>query len=552
MKSIFKLSAMLLAATFMVSCSQDEESEVISSEQDNTLTVAVTANDFQSDAPETRITEDNYVTTFTADKDKIGIYAISVDEDRKVHIQNVPLTMKADGNWQGSKPVYYYKNADYIAYYPYTEELDAVSVTSEKDIVTYFAAKLTNEQSTKDAYVNADLMSAKIESVNVSPKGTLNFAFTHQFSMIEVTIPIRSYKTGDKVDAYEYSAPLKIELSVNGIEYMPYAIAKGTYRCIVTPTAAEKVIGLEGVFYDGETPVVFAKSGFTLASNNYKKLNVIYTYENYNPIRSLEVGDYYYADGSIYPKELSNPPLSGCIGLIFSTSTSNADRAVGWKNGYVMALNDTDEDATTTIDTKDLNKGYTWGVNTDVFTGLTSFTASNNAECEALLTHMDGLSDTQAILSFITEKGTAVSEYSQVLQQIEQYTVAVPTPEGLTSGWYVPSMGQLAAIINNLGVTTDDPAKSFNKNNCTFFDQNNGALEAMSHLSKVLKTAGGLFYHKPLPTDGNWYGYRWWTSTASGKVSNMWAIDMNNGKYLLYDCDKSTTWAMHIRPVLAF
>lgn len=44
----------------------------------------------------------------------------------------------------------------------------------------------------------------------------------------------------------------------------------------------------------------------------------------------------------------------------------------------------------------------------------------------------------------------------------KNYAVSIPKT---TSGWYLPSMGQLALVINNLGVTDD--SKKFTAQNCS-------------------------------------------------------------------------------------
>ena len=70
--------------------------------------------------------------------------------DGEALISNMKMTLGADGTtWAGENgaKLYYYKDAEYIAYSPYT---DGLSATSETEIVDYFTAKLegTTGQST--------------------------------------------------------------------------------------------------------------------------------------------------------------------------------------------------------------------------------------------------------------------------------------------------------------------------------------------------------------------------------------------------------------------
>ena len=81
-----------------------------------------------------------------------------------------------------------------------------------------------------------------------------------------------------------------MELTIGEEKYIPYAIDKGIYRCIVAPTATDAALSVEGLFYDGDAPVTFSKDGIELASGNYKRLKVNYTYEGYNRIRPITNG----------------------------------------------------------------------------------------------------------------------------------------------------------------------------------------------------------------------------------------------------------------------
>lgn len=548
----WKITFMALAmATAMTGCNQNNElgTPAPSSEED-VLNVVATANDFVSSDATSRVSETDYTTTFE-EGDAIGVFVV---RDGEALISNMKMTLGADGTtWAGENgaKLYYYKDADYIAYSPYT---DGLSATSETEIVNYFTTKLegTTGQSTLADYQAADLMTAFVAAAEVTRGQNINFKFAHQMSMIEIKVPIRAYKTRG---GYEYSAPLGLSVEIDNAEYALCTfgkettgdagseVTKGIYRCIVAPSDA--ALNVEGEFQDGSVPVYFPATGGNLSvtpkAGNYKGFDVNYTYESYNAERDLEIGDYYYADGSIYPKKLGNAPKTGCVGIIFSTETSVTDQANNWSHGYVVSLFDTD----------DINTKYSWSTVNEDITGLNLYEKTVDSFTSAFADY-DGYSATQAILAAPSYSAAAYAAVNAAVT----YGKEIPS---LTSGWYLPSIGQVALIINNLGVANGtQTSKMFTPQNAMEglgggkFDEKSGAPEAMLALQQTLQKVGGEFYYYPIAENPG-YGYRWWTSSGvQGDNTKAWSIDTNSYKFLLYDASKSETGNMHVRPVFAF
>lgn len=545
----WKITFMALAmATAMTGCNQNNElgTPAPSSEED-VLNVVATANDFVSSDATSRVSE----TDSFEEGDAIGVFVV---RDGEALISNMKMTLGADGTtWEGENgaKLYYYKDADYIAYSPYT---DGLSATSETEIVNYFTTKLegTTGQSTLADYQAADLMTAFVAAAEVTRGQNINFKFAHQMSMIEIKVPIRAYKTRG---GYEYSAPLGLSVEIDNAEYALCTfgkettgdagseVTKGIYRCIVAPSDA--ALNVEGEFQDGSVPVYFPATGGNLSvtpkAGNYKGFDVNYTYESYNAERDLEIGDYYYADGSIYPKKLGNAPKTGCVGIIFSTETSVTDQANNWSHGYVVSLFDTD----------DINTKYSWSTVNEDITGLNLYEKTVDSFTSAFADY-DGYSATQAILAAPSYSAAAYAAVNAAVT----YGKEIPS---LTSGWYLPSIGQVALIINNLGVANGtQTSKMFTPQNAMEglgggkFDEKSGAPEAMLALQQTLQKVGGEFYYYPIAENPG-YGYRWWTSSGvQGDNTKAWSIDTNSYKFLLYDASKSETGNMHVRPVFAF
>lgn len=552
--NLWKLSCMALAmAAIVTGCNQNNElgTPAPSSEED-VLNVVATANDFVSSDATSRIIETNYTTTFEAG-DNIGVFVV---RDEEALVSNMKMTLGADGTtWAGENgaKLYYYKDADYIAYSPYTEGL---SVTSEAEIISHFTTKLegTTGQSTLADYQAADLMTAFVAAGSVTRGENITFKFAHQMSMIEIKVPIRAYTTttGD----YEYSAPLDLKVKIGNQDNFSLCtfgkettgetgseVTKGIYRCIVAPS--EAALTVEGQFLDGSAPVYFpATSGEDLSvtpeAGTYKGFDVNYIYDNYTATRDLQVGDYYYADGSICPGDMKNIPSNGCVGVIFSTTTSAADAGLGWSNGYVMSLFDTD----------DINTKYSWSTVNEDIPNLKLYEKSVDSFTSAFADY-DGYSATQAILAATSYSPTVYAAVNAAVT----YDKEIPSS---TSGWYLPSVGQVALIINELGAKKGTkPTSLFTPQNAMDglsggsgkFDENRGAPEAMLALQETLQKVGGEFHY--YPEQG--YGYRWWTSSGvSNDNAKAWAIDTNKSKFLLYDASKSDNGNMHVRPVFAF
>ena len=346
MKTIlWKLSCMALAmAAIVTGCNQNNElGTPAPSGEEDVLNVVATANDFVSSDATSRIIESSYTTTFE-EGDAIGVFVV---RDEEVLVSNMKMTLGADGTtWAGESgaKLYYYKDADYIAYSPYTDGLSAVS---EEEIISHFTTNLEGAagQASLADYRAADLMTASVKAADVKRGQQITFSFAHRMSMIEIKVPIRAYKTKG---GYEYSAPLGLKVtmaeeSATGKDFSlctfgkettdesGNVVTKGIYRCIVAPSDA--ALNVEGQFQDGSAPVYFPATGgedlsVTPEAGTYKGFDVNYTYDNYTTAtRELKVGDYYYADGSIWPKELEDVLETGCIGKIFSLSTTAEDKA---------------------------------------------------------------------------------------------------------------------------------------------------------------------------------------------------------------------------------
>ena len=567
MKNIFKLSAMILAAAFVAGCSQNDELDVTPLENEGQLTIHATTSDFVSSDADTRIINEGADTKFEAG-DKIGIFAIR-STDNKLLVQNMPLEY-AGADWTGNdNKVYYYKNTAYVAYSPYDEKLNITDVTGIEDlqvkIKNYFTEKLEaagNDQSV--AYPSLDLMLASAEPSDGGDANTksLSFNFKHQFALVEIEVPVKAYL--DEAKNFTYAEPFDkafrlsdfdealamYPLSVKTVgEAGPEGKAYSLFRFLVKPNT-NYILSGELIY---TAPITLSEKNVDLEVGKYMKykINAEGAVSSYTK-RAIAVGDYYYADGSIYPgptaqqivnngsKEnatvtLDNytPFKEGCIGIIFSTVTSVTDTEKGWTKGYVMALKNTKAENTVWANTKGIDETF-----------LDNIAVDNADRFTTLIADKDGYIKTMAMIN--SENGYTVTSRPAFFEAVN-YSVQYTTPE-LSSGWFLPSIGQLVDIMNNLGGVSDLITATSNFTGSAV----ESVFVPMLTLQARLTAVGG---------ELGWVNnnLRWW---ACNEVSSdqAWCIDIglvaNEGraKYVLLNRDKDQSAQNYhrARPIFAF
>lgn len=462
MKNYFAKSsvALMVVSAALASCTQEEivQNDVPTRQA---LNISVNTQDFVSEdgSRATTGTDENRTTAF-ADGDEMGMYVIS--SDGTVICNNEKFVYEGSA-WKAANELYYWKNADYIVYYPYDESLTVESIldvddtasseetdpSEEMTIVDALKAKFAGTenfytQNTAEAYEKADLMLAE---VNSPANGTIQFNLAHQFSMVEINVPVRKYVTSADQGSFEYTAPVSLtwnrDLKIGDNVVAPYSTGKGSFRFIV-PSAIDLSLTLDGcLMYDEGVPVYFGSStepqSINLASGLCKVYNVTYSeVENTVVTRDLEVGDYYYSDGSIYPygnqqddNDLTEPVKNGCIGVIFEVGTGVPNTP--WTHGSVLAL-------------KSLGQAK-WSAKECTVEGNVIETLSADAtiksgyEVTQALVQMEGfLLNDAANLAYNFGKGEEDSQY------------AAPVS---SSGWYLPSIADWVEVIQNLGGDTD-------------------------------------------------------------------------------------------------
>lgn len=488
-KSAFVVSSLMM----MVGCSQENVTEQV---ENNlcTMTVNVTESGFSTMNDDSRVvTSDDYKTSFE-DNDQIGLFIVE-NETGKL-LKNMALT-KNGSNWDGT--VYYYDNADYIAYYPYDAQLK--EVTSVADIEKYFKEnKYTYDQSTVANYRNSDLMTAVVEAESLTETSPLNLKFTHSNALVEFNVPYYSFSTEANGAGYRYSVPVDLGLTLTGkTDFKPYQVAVGKYRMIVP---VDESLAFSGKFTDAklDKPVyVNAEIKGGLAKNAGMVYNVTYTGSpTVGTIeeRPLEPGDYYYADGNIVPNDFTAVPKENCIGVVFATTTNNEkalDGTTTCNNGYVMALVDATENKTVTSAWE-----YKWGNDNISIEGLDIVNAGNDLEdFSSVITKNDvsGRVNTQLIVEAdkyadaVDYIKNAVVEFGAAEESTSKYAAPLNT-----TGWFIPAAYQFTQIVKNLGA---DETGKFDENETTTASDYDGTQKilteaAFTRINGILGKADGV------------------------------------------------------------
>lgn len=188
MKNYFMKSSisLMVLSVALAGCNQEDIQRTSAQLSDKELKLFVSTQDFVSDAQGRAITNNDATRTSAFENgDQMGLYIFS--EDGKVLCDNLLYTY-TDGSWTTDKTIYQYKNAQYVAYFPYCKDLSGV--TGAESITTYFADNILSNvsQTNAEAYEQADLTIATTSQVDGE---NVNLTLAHQFSMIELNVPCR-------------------------------------------------------------------------------------------------------------------------------------------------------------------------------------------------------------------------------------------------------------------------------------------------------------------------------------------------------------------------
>lgn len=310
---LLSVTALLLAVTgiLMTSCDRNEDDPVSSGQQqpDNTggstgnadgnaLCIVAAKQPF-ADETGTRAGTDLGGTTTFETGDEIGVIAVK-DGAVVAGYNNVKLTYNsADGTWAGDD-IFYVNGATYISYSPYRAVMNGK--TSAQEIFDAFV--VADVQNTAALFAANDLMIDDSGTID-KPAKTLTFAFEHKLALLEIPgecARLHARTTSGKIYPIQQSMLtnwLRINGDLYGIKNALFRLPTGTqpYRYLLKPTTWTRFAlryDIHTTLMDSSLPTWETTTNITFVAGQCRRIFPTKT-------RDVAVGDWYYADGSIFP-----------------------------------------------------------------------------------------------------------------------------------------------------------------------------------------------------------------------------------------------------------
>ena len=463
MKQYKFIQKLLLAVLALgcASCSQDEETQV---NQQNLVVLNVADTGLVSSESQTRTVDDGFVTTFTQG-DQLGLFAVK-DGVIMDEINNMLLTYNGS-SWSG-KPILYDERLEgvvFYAYYPYQADMTGKTGLQGED---FFAPlvdswNLTNAQSDQKEYAKQDLMtSGKTELIGENGNYSLSFQLSHRMSLVVVKLPSTHYLFTDAEgtvlpEETPYIAkpnPASISFEIGEEKILPYYdAAKDEYRLLRKPSSAETITG----YYNGKKCSLVTEG--KMEQGKYKRFVVDGGHREKK--HHLQVGDFYYADGNIVSVTDENPPVKGCIGVVYYVGKTFPSELYEGEYGdvtkdalkrdypacnhaFVVALTDGEDER---IYWETEKKSIEFGKWFETLSLQSSFFNVQIADygIPSKFEKMLGYNNTKVIETIV--KQAPGSEYINI-GSLQGYRDNCLLPE-MTTNWFIPSIQELAILYKN-------------------------------------------------------------------------------------------------------
>lgn len=453
MKFIKITSTLVLLAAMLAltACNDHDEPNDTAAQM---VTFRISENAFCS---ESRASDQNYMTGFTAG-DECGLYVV---RNGNMVYENVKLTATVDGDafvWQPETGVIVaggIANEQYFLYYPYQADISGMVSATAKTDTDFFAPLISGwtvraDQRSYADYTASDLMTA-IGSATLGTGGKLQITFgmTHRMALAVMEMPKTLYKfTNTDITISDYTVVPSVDFT--GSDVRPYSCASGTYRFIVNP-AIGSATSIIGSYANGDKMFTITPADIKAGSYRTYRVDGAATVEKEHELRP---GDYLLSDGSIIGKDktLTSKQKDGCVAIVFYAGQHEKDAsdysatAIGSEkcHGYAVALKDATSDQCLWGDTSKELGCYPKDVDGN---------AQNNYGNDEANIDWSGYSYTQMIIKSVggKDKLNAIEEvgYPATYYAVVEYENNIQTAPANSSGWFLPSIGQIWDIYQN-------------------------------------------------------------------------------------------------------
>lgn len=387
------------------------------------------------------------------------------------------------------------------------------------------------DQSTYAGYTASDLMTAQ-GTASKRSDGTLSLSFsmTHRMALAVIEMPNTVYKFTDNTDIPDYTGTTPADFTDSGIK--PCRMADGTYRCIVNPAQSAS---FSGTYDNGKKEFTFTTNGITGSCHKTYRIDGAPQSEKQ---ATLQMGDYF-CKGSdnnwyIIPQEAT--PDGNVIGIVFHAGQHESDKSdysgtgIGQQkcHGYVVALTDVHDGSSDRL-RWEYGLGNVYNKAIDASTSTSDWQGySNSLKFHEFVNKDDNKAAGWEMKHF--PASLACETYgNRMLDQDgndanEKYDWQKPlAAPGNTSGWFLPSYGQLKYLY-----------------------ENSSLLSALMTDVKNSTPADCIYKDKIKWFSTSWY---YWSSTEySGYSSNAWDVRFTSGR----GDDSGKCYTRGVRAVLAF
>lgn len=385
-----------------------------------------------------RATDSGLTTTFE-DGDKIGLFV--VNNENEVLYANVPYTKNKE-EWTAEQKV---RTKGYpvrvFAYYPYVEDakiiekVDATAVDASAFFQTYIVGLDISNQSTLADYRQADVMACMVSIDGAeAARDALTLTMNHQMGLVMVKLPtevtlssVNYYLKGD--EDFTWTVEEKVTLPAN-LSGESFTVTEGIqplkeetgYRYLCK--SGENNISFSGDFKTYGATKSYSVSSATVSSGSSKTYNVSVTpfaapgKAEYTP----QPGDFYMKDGSVLSRVTSSNKAD-CIGIVYWVPTAT-DLLESHKFTWLEEHSTCIHGLVVGLKVKQSSWG-TYGETTNI----------TDSETDGIFR---GYSNTKSL----------ENEYSgyAIVSAYNSLESGVTLPPGKTSGWYVPSVGELMTL----------------------------------------------------------------------------------------------------------
>lgn len=453
--------------------------------------------------------------------DAIGL--VMVDGEKITHTRYIYKELLS--KWSGDLVVKN-RSAKIYAYYPYNEALEISSLNTQgTNAAEFFSQMITDfvpqaDQSKEEDFRKSNLMVGTASLDETGKKISINMEHAMALAMVAPGDGGLMYLDTDPNYTWELKGSDLNTLSpfykLNEKDFVRFVLPE-TEVDINTVSGNVKV-----------TPI---------NRTQYKKFSM-------SLVHTLQIGDFYMRDGSLVGKdaELTDEQKANCIGIVFQTDENRIGQAEkealgGKAHGLVMALKNESSSVAASV------SKFNWGKVPSVQEKEISAIAQTKKTC---YNDISGLQNCQEIWAKL--EGADADNYKP-FRYAKDFSTQVEISAS-TTGWFLPSIGQLWDIFRNLGgcVFLDSQSELNDKVNITWKPLPDGKKDLMVRMNEQLDKVGDEYIDR-IGDRGSFEAF--WTSSEFSYDYVIYTL-FNNTELNITARPKTEVRDSRVRCILAF